>query len=165
MCVPFASDVRPICVRCASHLHPSFHFATVDLLSCAHQGILDPLKARPACFGPVRASFPTLKSVISGRTPYAPFGADKYMKTKNNSRRCVAGLDPMRTLDSRKLLKYRDFIGQYKVQAAAGDGMALSASIKVRLREGQALVYAAQANSAGSVSQPSSATVSTKLTG
>lgn len=43
--------------------------------------------------------------------------------------------------------------------------MKLSDSIKVRLREGQALVYAAEAKSRALASQLSSATASTKRTG
>ncbi len=73
----FAVRLRTVCSPFATRLQPIRLFRRFRLLNFVHQGSLNPLKAQPVRFGAVRALFPTLKSMLSGRTPYAPFGADK----------------------------------------------------------------------------------------
>lgn len=58
-------------------------------------------------------------------------------------------LDPDQTPEIGKSLLLLTFYWAYGVQSVVGDCTTLSDSIKIRLREGQALVYAAQAEQRG----------------
>lgn len=88
---PFASNLHNNCVICASSAH---HCP----LSCAHRDSSDPLEGPTIHFRPVRASSLTLKSVISGRTPYAPFGAAKILKYFSFLYPAIWTMDPAGTM-------------------------------------------------------------------